>query len=199
MSLLETILTSMITDDSVASLAKKTGASSDKMSGVVTAALPFLMQAMTSNASSQDGAASLLGALAQHTDTSSIAQQIAEADAEDGSAIIGHILGGNTEDVVSQISEQTDMAPDEISSVLNNIAPAVLSSVSAANTAQVQQSQQKPSGGLGLGSLLGGILGGGSQSSSASLLGSLLSGEDPQAEANIDGSSLLNLLMKAAK
>ena len=197
MSLLETILSSMITDDSVASLAKKTGASSDKMSGVVSAALPFLMQAMTSNASSSDGAASLLGALAQHTDTSSIAQQIAEADADDGSAIIGHILGGNTENVVSQISEQTDMAPEEISSVLNNIAPAVLSSVSAANTAQVQQAQQ-PAGGLGLGSLLGGILGGGSQSS-GNLLGSLLTGKDPQAEASIDGSSLLNLLMKAAK
>ena len=195
MSLLETILSSMITDDSVASLAKKTGASSDKMSGVVSAALPFLMQAMTSNASSSDGAASLLGALAQHTDTSSIAQQIAEADADDGSAIIGHILGGNTENVVSQISEQTDMAPDEISSVLNNIAPAVLSSVSAANTAQVQQSQQS-SGGLGLGGLLGGLFG---ASQGSSLLGSLFSGNDPQENASVDGSDLLNLLMKAAK
>ena len=192
MSLLNSILSAMITEDSVASLVKKTGASSDQMSGVISAALPLLMQAMTSNAASQDGAASLLGALAQHTDTASMAQQLSEADAEDGSAIIGHILGGDTENVVSQISEQTDMSPEQVNSVLNNIAPAMLSSVSAANTAQVQQ---KPAGGL-MGSLMGNLFG---SSQGGSLLGSLFSGNDPQANAAVDGSDLLNLLMKAAK
>ncbi len=190
MSLLNSILSAMITEDSVASLVKKTGASSDQMSGVISAALPLLMQAMTSNAASQDGAASLLGALAQHTDTASMAQQLSEADAEDGSAIIGHILGGDTENVVSQISEQTDMSPEQVNSVLNNIAPAMLSSVSAANTAQ-----QKPSGGL-MGSLMGNLFGG---AQGGSLLSSLFSGNDPQANAAVDGSDLLNLLMKAAK
>ena len=86
------------------------------------------------------------------------------------------------------------MSPDDISSVLNNIAPAMLSSVSAANTAQTQQ--QKPSGGL-MGGLMGSLFGGSSQSSS--LLGSLFGGNDPQENASVDGSDLLNFLMKAAK
>ena len=93
---------------------------------------------MTSNASSQQGAASLLGALAQHTDTASVASQIANADTADGNAIIGHILGSDQAATVSQLAAQTNLSEEQVSSVLGNIAPALMSSLSAANTENVQ-------------------------------------------------------------
>ena len=160
----------------------------------------MLIKKLTSNASSQQGAASLLGALTQHTDTAPVANQIANADTADGNAIIGHILGSDQAATVNQLAAQANLSEEQVSSVLGNIAPALMSSLSAANTENVQALEEKPASGGGLGSLLGGILGGGSSggssSGAASLLGSLFGGkQEKEEEAAVDGSSLLNLLM----
>ena len=105
---------------------------------------------------------------------------------------------------MNQLAAQTNLSEEQVSSVLGNIAPALMSSLSAANTenvqANVQALEEKPASGGGLGSLLGGILGGGSSggssSGAASLLGSLFGGkQEKEEEAAVDGSSLLNLLM----
>ncbi|MBQ2545767.1 MAG: DUF937 domain-containing protein [Clostridia bacterium] len=93
MSLLSTLIGSMSTDESAEAISRKTGVSKSLVGMLISAALPLLIKKLTSNASSQTGAASLLGALSQHTDTSSIANQISNADTADGNAIIGHILG----------------------------------------------------------------------------------------------------------
>ncbi|MBR4896236.1 MAG: DUF937 domain-containing protein [Clostridia bacterium] len=215
MSLLSTLIGSMSTDESAEAISRKTGVSKSLTSSLVAAALPLLFKKLTSNASSQQGAASLLGALAQHTDTASVASQIANADTADGNAIIGHILGSDQAATVSQLAAQTNLSEEQVSSVLGNIAPALMSSLSAANTENVQAQaaaavqsleEEKPASGGGLGSLLGGILGGGSSSSassSSSGAGSLLSAlfggkkeeKEEKEEAAIDGSSLLNLLL----
>ncbi|MBO7404604.1 MAG: DUF937 domain-containing protein [Clostridia bacterium] len=214
MSLLSTLIGSMSTDESAEAISRKTGVSKSLTSGLVAAALPLLFKKLTSNASSQQGAASLLGALAQHTDTASVASQIANADTADGNAIIGHILGSDQAATVSQLAAQTNLSEEQVSSVLGNIAPALMSSLSAANTENIQAQtaavqsleEEKPASGGGLASILGGILGGGSSSGSGSssggagsLLGALFGGKkeekDEKEDAAIDGSSLLNLLM----
>ncbi len=203
MSLLSTLIGSMSTDESAEAISRKTGIPKLAIGALIAAALPMLIKKLTSNASSQQGAASLLGALSQHTDTASVANQIANADTADGNAIIGHILGSDQAATVNQLAAQTNLSEEQVSSVLGNIAPALMSSLSAANTenvqANVQSLEDKPASGGGLGSLLGGILGGGSSSGSsgaASLLGSLFGGkQEKEEEAAIDGSSLLNLLM----
>ena len=139
MSLLSTLIGSMSTDESAEAISRKTGVSKSLTSSLVAAALPLLFKKLTSNASSQQGAASLLGALAQHTDTASVASQIANADTADGNAIIGHILGSDQAATVSQLAAQTNLSEEQVSSVLGNIAPALMSSLSAANTENVQR------------------------------------------------------------
>ena len=131
-SLLDSILGSMTEDDSLSALSGKTGASKDQLSSLLGSALPQLMGSMTNNASTQDGALSLAGALAQHTDTAPVAQQIADADEEDGGKIIGHILGLNQSNVINQLSGETGMNDQAVTSALSNIAPALLSGISAA-------------------------------------------------------------------
>ena len=201
MSLLSTLLGSMSNDDAVNAASKKTGISKIAIGGLIAVAVPLLLKKLTSNAQSQQGVSSLLGALSQHTDTSAIADQIANADTQDGSAIIGHILGSEQSADIGQLAQQAGMTEDQVSSVLASIAPALMSSVSAANTANVQQASQ-PSGiaAGGLGSILGGLFGGSNGSSGAgmgNILGSLFGGGKQDDDA--DGSALLSLLMNSGK
>ena len=198
MSLLSSLLGSMSSEESVEAVSKKTGVSKLAIGGLVALALPLLIKKLTSNAQSQQGAASLLGALAQHTDTSSITDQLTNADTNDGNAIIGHILGSDQADAISQLASQSNLSEDQVSSVLGNIAPALMSSLSAANTENIQSAAQSAAPSGGLSSLLGGILGGTSSSGAGSLLGSLFGGGKKEDEA-ADGSALLSLLLNSGK
>ncbi len=196
MSLLSALLGGMSDDAAVSAASKKTGISKVAIGALIAVAVPLLIKKLTSNAQSQQGASSLLGALSQHTDTANIADQIANADTQDGAAIIGHILGSEQSADIAQLAQQSGISEEQVSSVLSSIAPALMSSLSAANTANVQQAPQQTSGGLG--SILGGLLGGSSSSSGAgSLLGSLFGNK--KQDSGDDGSALLGLLMNAMK
>ena len=220
MNLLNVLLQSMTTDDSVEALTKRSGASSSALGNLIPLALPLLLQGLTNNASDAGGASSLLSALGQHTSTAPMASQIQNADLSDGSAILSHIFGGNLGNVTGQLSQQTGLTDQQVSSVLSSMAPGVLSGLSAATqTAQQQQNgidltdlmqlfggqpvQQQQSSGIG--SLFGSLLGGGQQQQQqTSVLGGLLGslfGAKPQQQqtSGFDGSGLLSLLLNAMK
>lgn len=177
MNLLTLLLGSMMTQSSVNNLSGKTGTSQSAIMKLLPLAIPILIKYLTKNAQSQQGALSLLGALTQHKNTNSMELQLADADADDGDKILNHILGGNYGNVMNQLAGQSGMSEDQVSSVLANIAPALLSGVSAANT------QQQSSGAGSLGSLMS-MFGGAAQPQQAA----------PAQGMELDGSSLLSLL-----
>ena len=148
MNLLSLLLKGMTTAASVNALSQKTGISAKTIKKLLPLALPILLKAMTSNASSSSGAQSLLGALTQHTNKKPLEDQISNADEKDGAAIIGHILGGNTAAVSNQLSSEAGISSNEVNLLMSLIAPAMLSSLSAANTtaqqAQAAQAGKKP-------------------------------------------------------
>ena len=148
MNLLSVLLKGMTTTASVNALSQKTGISAKTIKKLLPLALPILLKAMTSNASSSSGAQSLLGALTQHTNKKPLEDQISNADEKDGAAIIGHILGGNTAAVSNQLSSEAGISSNEVNLLMSLIAPAMLSSLSAANTtaqqAQAAQAGKKP-------------------------------------------------------
>ena len=227
MNLLSVLSSSLLSDVAVTALAKKTGLSKTQLKKVVAIALPLLLRAMTKNVSSQAGVQSLLGALTQHTNTRSIAEQIDEADDVDGGKIVGHILGNDTDSAVQAIAVETDMQEGEVRSVLSVIAPALLSGLSAATAStaakpqidlsdgldlsdvmamfsgmQQQQQQQPVSTGS---SLLSALLGGAQPqpqqqavNPTAALLGSLLGGAQPQQQAS-PANSLVGALFGGAQ
>ena len=181
MNLLSLLLGSMMTQSSVDSLSDKTGASSSLIMKLLPLAIPILLKYLTSNASNQQGAQSLLGALGQHTNTNTIDLQIKNADSDDGSRILGHILGGSYGSVMGDLAKQTGLSESQVSAILANLAPALLSGVSAANTQQ--QTQQS----AGLGSLLG-------------MFGGVAAQQPAQsAGKEVDGTALLGLLSALAK
>ena len=216
MNLLSLLLKSLLTDASVSALAKKTGLNAGSLKKLIPLAVPLLLKFLTSNASSESGALSLLGALSQHTNKKTLSDQIDEADTEDGGKIIGHILGSQSDAVTGQLARQAGMSERDVSSALAGLAPALMSGLSAATNSissapkvdlsdgfdlsdlmgmfagaqQAQQVQAQPSGGL-----LSGLLGG-SGSGLGDLFGSLLSSSAQQSaqENDFNGTQLLSLL-----
>ena len=134
MNLLSLLLKSLVSDSSIAALAKKTGLGSAALKKLIPLAIPLLLKFLTNNASSQSGALSLLGALGQHTDKRTMPEQIDEADLEDGDKIIHHILGDQSDEAVRSLAAQSGMNTRDVSSALAGLAPALLSGLSAANT-----------------------------------------------------------------
>ncbi|MBR2667730.1 MAG: DUF937 domain-containing protein [Oscillospiraceae bacterium] len=203
MNLLNLLMNSMTTDSSVNSLTQKTGASSDQMSQLIQLALPLLMKAMTKNASSPAGAQSLLGALNQHTNTNTMAQQMAAADVVDGGKIIGHILGDSSGDVMGQLAAQTGMNQDQVFQALGTMAPAMMSGLSAATGSAAQRNAAPDP--MELMRMFGGQMpaqnqqpvGGGA----AGMLGALLgaAGGGSQNQGSFDGSELLGVLTALMK
>ena len=198
MDLLQLLLGSMTNQSSVGSVSGKTGLSDKQVKKLMALAIPLLIKYMTKNASSGNGAQSLLGALAQHTSQKDMADQLGDADEEDGGKIISHILGSNQSQVTQDLSAQTGLDSSQISQVLAIMAPALMSGVSnaASTTAAAGNTGASQSGGASPLSMLAG----------AGIFGKLF-GRDgaanaqarPAGDPGLDGSDLLQLLMKAAK
>ena len=201
MNMLTGILTS---GAALQALSAKTGLSEKQLKMIIAIAIPLLIRKLTSNASSQSGANSLLGALTQHRDTNSIDKQLADADEEDGAKIVGHILGSDEEKIIASVAKESGVSEADVAKVLGTISPSILSSLSAATeSASAQQAQQaQQSGGVDLSdgfdmSDVMALMGGGAsqsqnQSSGGGLLGSLFGGGASQSQG---GGGLLSALL----
>ena len=203
-NLLELLLKSMTQQSSIDAAEKKTGIKARTVLTILSYALPLLMKALTKNASSQSGAQSLLGALAQHTSNKAMPAQISEADAVDGGKIIGHILGNDLDSSVRSIADKSGVSAGDVMKVLAIMAPALLSSISSAAkaTQQAQQNQKKGvdlSDGLDVSDLVG-IFQSTTNNGVGGLLGTLLGGQTQAANtAANDGTALLSSLLSLMK
>lgn len=202
MNLLQLLLGSMVSNDSINSVSKKTGVSSKLTSKLLMMAIPMLISYLTKNASKKEGAQSLLGALTQHKNNDTVSNQIANADTVDGAKIIGHILGADQNTVVNNLAKESGATTNEVNSILNSIAPALLSSLSTVTNATAKKptsSKVDLSDGIDL-SDIAGLLGGGAVSNSqnnaaAGLLGSLLGGSSSKKDTTATAVNLLGSLL----
>ena len=167
---LTNILGALTGNDAVSAIAENLNIDSKQVSSVITNALPSLLGAMQKNASTPGGAEALAKALGDHAvNAGNIINNLKGADLIDGSKILGHIFGGNLNNILGGISKQTGVASNAVGNILASIAPSLLA---------ILGKQNGNSGAAGLGGLLGALLGGGSQSQNTGLggLGSILGG-----------------------
>ncbi len=206
MNLLSLLAGTMLSQSSVNSVSGKTGLSSKQIQKLVMLALPILIKYMTQNASSGNGALSLLGALSQHKNNNSMDLQLKDADEEDGAKIIHHILGRKENAVTQDLSTQTGLGTDQVHQVLSILAPGLMSGVSnaaEANAAEANAAQaaaaQKPANPLASlltgGGIFGSLLGGGKEEAPQAPANPL----DKDGDGRIDGTELLSLLLSASK
>ncbi|MBR7074851.1 MAG: DUF937 domain-containing protein [Oscillospiraceae bacterium] len=201
MNLLSVLFKALLSKEAIKALTKKTGLDGKSLKKLLPLAIPVLMKMLTKNASSEAGASSLLAALTQHTGKKPAAEQIAEADTDDGDKIIGHIFGNKKKEELQALSAQSGLSENQVSSVLSGIAPTLLTTLSAATQSAKPASAGKVdlSDGLDLSDVMAML--GGARPSASDLLGSLFGGKEAKEEKDsaINGVSLLNSLLAMKK
>lgn len=164
----------------ISSVGQQAGTSEAETSSVLTSALPTLINAMQNNASTEQGASGLLGALLGGKHDGSLLDNLGGlmgsggVDTADGGKILGHVLGDNQANVENSLSQNTGVSSDKIGMILKIAAPILMAYL--ANKARNSNAQN----GTDLGGLLGGLLGGGqseqtqTQSTGGNILTSVL-------------------------
>ena len=191
MNLLGLLLKAMTAKTALEQIAKKTGLSEKQIKTLMTLAIPILIKYLTKNASSGDGASSLLNALTQHTSKKDMDSQLKEADEVDGGKIISHILGKKETEVTQNLSTQSGLSAEQVNQILAIMAPALMSGVSeAASNTTAAQGAAAPT--LSLGATPGIF---------SALLGSGASTQQVQEEQSsaTNGMALLQALLGARK
>lgn len=164
----------------IGGVSQETNQPADKTASVVSMAMPLLMGAMKRNANSQEGAQGLMNALNNKHDGSLLDNLggffgggVNEDAKQDGLGILGHVLGGSQNNVVGALSNKSGMDTDSVMKVLTVVAPIVLGYLGK------QKKQQNVSSESGIGSLLGGLMGGGNEEpKQQSLIESILDGDN---------------------
>ena len=164
----------LISGGGLSAISKRTKLGREDVAKVLSAGIPALVGGMRRNAGAAEGAASLSRALSDHSaaDLSNPGAFLKSADLRDGKKILGHVLGSDQDELVSEISKATGVTKGKTTTILALAAPLLLSLLGSQNSGS----------GSGLLGMLGGLLGQGgsqpaqSQQSSGGLLGSLLGG-----------------------
>ena len=170
---LNALMSTMLSDESIENLGQKTNASPDEVRGVLSSALPLLLNGASAQANNPETASGFVGALQQHAqdDVSNVPSFLGNVDMGDGAKIIAHLLGANMVGQQTQaVAQQAGVSQQQTGSILSAAAPLLL-------TLLGQQAASGNNAGnnnaLGIGSLMGSLLGSGDMSS---LLGSMLGG-----------------------
>ncbi|MGB1308507.1 MAG: DUF937 domain-containing protein [Oceanihabitans sp.] len=145
----------------ISGVAGSTGQDENKTSGLLTMALPVLMQAMKRNAATPEGAEGLMGAL-KNKHNGSILDDLGglfsggvnDEVVNDGSKILGHVLGNKQQGVEKVLSEKSGMDSSSVGNILKVAAPILMGVLGK------QTQQNNVSSPSDLGGLLGGLLGG---------------------------------------
>ena len=152
-------------------------------------AIPALLGGLHANAQDPAGAASLAGALGNHS--SALVDggvNLDEVDTTDGEKIVGNIFGPNSTQVAHTLSNNLGQQSGLIQRLLPILAPIVLAHLSRRLTGGSQ--------GGGAGDLLGSILGGGASQAASNpvqdVLGGMLGG-DRRSDAG-QGGGVLDML-----
>ena len=165
---LSAILGTVMSNDSVSGLSQAAGVSNDEVKNVLSAALPSLMNGALAQSEGIDTSAGFAGALAQHAadNTGDLSAFLSNVDMKDGSKIVAHLLGSNTDATVAEISEKTGVSAANTGSVLSAAAPLLMSLLGQETSSQQQNSSAGVStimsallSNVDMGSLLMGLLG----------------------------------------
>ena len=129
MDILDMILGNLNNKDAIDELSRSTGADNDKVKDAVNLGIPTLVEAMNRNAKTQQGASSLSEALDEHKDNNvdDIGDFLRRANTQDGSKILDHVFGSNNMNVQNNLSRQTGLQQNQVSGLLAQLAPLVMS------------------------------------------------------------------------
>lgn len=171
---INSLVSTLLSTDSVKSVGKKTGTSSSDVTNVLSTALPLLLKGADSQAKSDGTAESFANALSDHSkkDTSDLASFLDGVDLEDGAKIVGHLLGSKSDGSTNKIAKESGVDADKAGAILSAAAPLLMSLIGQQTNEEKKKNSSAAVGSLvgtllsnvDVGSLVTGFLGGGSDS-----------------------------------
>jgi hypothetical protein len=125
------LLISQLGSGALSQISEQLGIDESKAQQAVGMALPMLIGALNRNtSSSKSGAEALAGALQRDHDGSildNLPQAITKRETiEDGSAILGHVLGEKRGGIMNSVSRATNIDSDQVAQIFAILAPIVL-------------------------------------------------------------------------
>lgn len=122
------ILNSLQEKQTINQLTKSVGGQPDQVQKAVELGLPMLMQAMSRNAQTPQGAESLNKALDQHKEDpiDDVLGFLKGADINDGKKILDHVFNQKTQKVEQNLASQAGMSQNQIGNLLAQLAPVLL-------------------------------------------------------------------------
>nr|WP_201468771.1 DUF937 domain-containing protein [Microbacterium hydrocarbonoxydans] len=174
---LDDILKQVPIDD----IAAKLGVSPEVARAGVEQGGAVLLGGLAKNASTSEGSSAIENALKRHEGTTG-ASKVDDIDQADGGKIVSHILGADEKKVTEKLTESPKTAGIDFGKLLPILAPIVMGLIANANKDKSTKADtaEAPSGGGGIGDVIGGLLGGGDSTGGGGigdLLGGLLGGD----------------------
>jgi hypothetical protein len=116
--------------NSIAQMSSAIGIKDESTQAAIGLALPVLLGALSRNTSTDEGAESLTNALGRDHD-GTILQDVSgnitrQEVMDEGSAIIGHVLGQQEKGVENSIGRSTGIDPQNVAMLMSMLAPVVL-------------------------------------------------------------------------
>ena len=125
---INSLLGTLLSSDSVSGVSKATKADNKEVQSVLNAALPMLLKGAKKQSEDKDTAESFATALLSHgkKDTSNLSSFLKNVDLDDGSKIIGHLLGKD-DDSVKKIAKSSGVSAKKTGDILSAAAPLLMS------------------------------------------------------------------------
>lgn len=152
---LQEIVSGPMGNQLINSLSNQMGIKNENVAAAISVGLPFLLAQMNRNAQSSQGASHLDNALNQHAQRP-VAGAVNNFNLADGLGILGHLFGNRQNQVAQNIGKQSGISSGQVMQILAVLAPIVMAYLG-------REKQQQNVGATGLTGLLGGLLGGMSQ------------------------------------
>ena len=156
---LTTLMGALLSDNSVNSVAGKTGVSAGDVAGVLAAALPVMLNGANAQAHNADTSESFHEAVTEHA-----AKDPEAVDLAEGEKIVEHLLGDDEAKAEKAIAKKTGLSKAQVALILAALAPLIMNKLGQQTTASNSTSAANTA------SLLGALLGGGSNSSASNAL-----------------------------
>lgn len=161
MSDLQELFNSTLGSEMIRGIASETGHAEDKTAEVLAMAMPTMLGAMKKNASSPQGAESLMNALSSNhsgeilNDLGGLFNGgVDQSVKSEGAGILGHLFGSRQPAVENALGQRSGMDPEAISQMIQIAAPILMGLLGK------KQAQGGFSDSGDLNSILGGLLGG---------------------------------------
>ena len=160
------LLNSDIGKTLISGASQQLGQDKAKTTSALSAALPLILGAMKNNAKTPEGASGLLSALGNQKHSGGILDNLGsilggggidDDVMKDGAGILGHVFGGKEQNVASALSKSNGIDMGSAMNLLKVAAPVLMGFLGK------ESRQQGVSDQNGIGSLLGGMLGGGGE------------------------------------